>query len=145
MPSASAIEHKTPIREGERKVAMKAIRFLVLRAFLLIAFVTSYLYLLYGQEPRDHVPIPRNAAWNDLVIQINPTTDDSPNETLGKEIVVIQNFLKEHQSEISVGIYDITVFRAIERARARLRKADKDLETICSELSYKESQTQRER
>ena len=121
---------------------MKTIRVLFLRAFLLIAFVTSYLYLLYGQDPRDHVPIPRNTAWNDLIVQINPTADDSPNETLGKEIVVIQKFLMEHQSEINVGVYDITVFRAIDRARARLRKADKDLETISNELSYKENQTQ---
>ena len=116
---------------------MKTIRFLTVRAFLLIAFVNSYLYLLYGREPRDRVPIPQNAAWNELATQINPTADDSPKETLGKEIVVIQKFLREHQSEVTVGIYDITVFRAIDQARARLRRAGKDLETISNEWSHR--------
>ena len=37
--------------------------------------------------------------------------------------------------------YDITVFKAIDQARARLQKADKDLETIKNELSYKEYQS----
>src|SRR6266446_833654 len=86
------------------------------------------------------VSIVRNAAWNDLVRQMDPMTDDSPQETLGKEIVLIQKFLREHQFEVSIGIYDIAVFRAIDQARARLQKADKDLETIKNELSYKEYQ-----
>ena len=117
---------------------MKTIRFLVFRVFLLVAFITTYLYLLYGQERERSVPIVRNAAWNDLVNQVDLTGDNSPHETLGKEILLIQNFLREHQSEVSVGIYDIAVFRAIDQARARLQKADKDLETIRNELSYKE-------
>lgn len=117
---------------------MKTIRFLVFRVFLLVAFITTYLYLLYGQERERSVPIVRNAAWNDLVNQVDLTADNSPHETLGKEILLIQNFLREHQSEVSVGIYDIAVFRAIDQARARLQKADKDLETIRNELSYKE-------
>jgi hypothetical protein len=74
------------------------------------------------------------------VRQIDPSMDDSPHETLGKEIVLIQKFLREHQSEVSVGIYDINVFKAIDQARARLQKADKDLEAIRNELSYRESQ-----
>jgi hypothetical protein len=65
---------------------------------------------------------------------------DSPHETLGKEIVLIQKCLREHQSEVTVGIYDIAVFKAIDEVRARPQKADKDLETIRSELSYKEYQ-----
>lgn len=120
---------------------MKAIRSYVFRVFLLITFMTSYLYFLYGQE-RDHrVPILRNTAWNDLVRQIDPLADDSPRETLGKEIVLIQTFLREHQYEVSVRIYDLTVFKAIDQARARLQRADKDLETIKNELSYKEYET----
>lgn len=117
---------------------MKSVRFLVFRVFLLIAFLTTYLYFLYGQAREQGVPIARNAAWNDLVRQMDPSIDDSPHETLGKEIVLIQKFLKEHQSEASVGIYDIAVFKAIDRVRARLQKADKDLETIKNELSCKE-------
>ena len=95
---------------------MKTIRFLVFRVFLLIALITTYLYLLYGQEREHGVPIVRNAAWNDLVRVMDPSVDDSPRETLGKEIVLIQKFLREHQSEVSVGIYDVTVFKAIEQA-----------------------------
>lgn len=119
---------------------MKTIRFLIFRVFLLFAFLTAYLYFLYGQEREHGVPIVRNAAWNDLVTQIDFSENDSPRETLRKEVVLIQKFLREHQSEVSVSIYDITVFKAIDQARARLQKADKDLETIRKELSYKEYQ-----
>jgi hypothetical protein len=125
---------------SERRSPVKIIRFLVFRVFLLIAFLTTYLYFLYGQEREQSVPIVRNAAWNDLVRQIDLSMDDSPHEALGKEIVFVQKFLKEHQSEVSVGIYDINVFKAIDQARARLQKADKDLEAIRNELSYRESQ-----
>ena len=119
---------------------MKTIRFLVFRVFLLVAFITTYVYFFYGQERGDAVPIVRNVAWNDLVRQVDPSANDTPNETLGKEFVLIQKFLREHQFEVSVRIYDIAVFRAIDQARARLQKADKDLETIKNELAYKEVQ-----
>jgi len=119
---------------------MKAVRSLIFRVLLLTTFITAYLCFLYGQERQHSVSIVRNAAWNDLVRQMYPLTDDSPQETWGKEIVLIQKFLREHQSEVSVGIYNIAVFRAIDQARARLQKADKDLETIRNELSYKEYQ-----
>src|SRR5437870_12943559 len=132
MPHQTRIERRSPV---------KIIRFLVFRVFLLIAFLSTYLYFLYGQEREQGVPIVRNAAWNDLVREIDLSMDDSPHETLAKEIVLIQKFLREHQSEVSVGIYDITVFKAIDQARARLQKADKDLETIKNELSYKEYQS----
>jgi len=119
---------------------MKTVRYLVFRALLLVTFITAYVYFLFGQERQQSVSIVRNAAWNDLVRQMDPMTDDSPQETLGKEIVLIQKFLREHQFEVRVGIYDTAVFRAIDQARARLQKADKDLETIKNELSYKENQ-----
>jgi hypothetical protein len=129
--------------EGERSKEeghMKAIRFLVFRVFLLIAFMTAYLCLLYGQEHGHVVPIARNTAWNDLVIQVNPEMgEESPNSP-GKELLLIQSFLAEHKSEAIVGTYDITVLRAIDEVRARFQKADKDLETINNELSYKEVQ-----
>ena len=110
---------------------MKTIPFVVFRGFLLIAFLTTYLYLSYGQERQHTVSIVRNAAWNDLVRQIDPS------QTLGAEIVLIQKFLREHQFEASVGVYDIAVFKAIDQVRVRLQQADKDLETIRNELSYK--------
>ena len=55
-------------------------------------------------------------------------------------MLVIQKFLKAHETEVQVGIYDLEVFRAIDKARARLQKADKDLETLRNELSYREEQ-----
>ena len=119
---------------------MKTIRFLVFRVFLLIAFITSCFYFLYGQE-RGHVgPVVRNVAWNDLVTQFKYVPDDSPQESLFKEALVIQKFLSKHSTEESVTDYDIAVFRAIDQVRARLQKADKDLETIKKELSYKEQE-----
>jgi hypothetical protein len=124
---------------------MKTIRFLVFRAFLLVAFLMSYLHFLYGQERRQIVPIVRNMAWNDLVTQIKYMPDDSPQESLFKEVLVIQNFLSKHQTEESVTDYDISVFRAIDQVRARLQKPDKDLETIRKELSYKEQDARRGR
>jgi hypothetical protein len=127
------------LEDLQGRPSMKSVRFLAFRLFLLIAFL-AYLYALYEQERQQGVPIARNAAWNDLVRQIDPSMDDSPHETLGTEIVLIQKFLREHQSEVSLGIYDITVFKAIDQARARRQKADKDLETIKNELSYKEYQ-----
>lgn len=124
---------------------MKTIRFLVFRALLLVAFITSCLYFLYGQERGHGVPIVRNVAWNDLVTQIKYMPDDSPQESLFKEVLVIQKFLSKHSTEESVTDYDIAVFRAIDQVRARLQKADKDLETIRKELSYKEQEARRGR
>lgn len=63
---------------------------------------------------------------------------------LGDQILcitqVIQKFLKAHETEVQVGVYDLVVFRAIDKARARLQRADKDLETLRNELSYREEQ-----
>jgi hypothetical protein len=55
-------------------------------------------------------------------------------------MLIIQKFLKSHETEVRVGIYDVEVFKAIDQARARLQKADRDLETLRNELSYKEEQ-----
>jgi len=45
-------------------------------------------------------------------------------------MLVVQKFLKAHETEVRVGVYDLEVFRAIDQARARLQKADRDLETL---------------
>ena len=55
-------------------------------------------------------------------------------------MLIIQKFLKPHETEVKVGIYDVEVFKAIDQARARLQKADRDLEMLRNELSYKETQ-----
>ena len=57
---------------------------------------------------------------------------------MGQGMLVIQRFVKEHETEITVGVYDLAVFRAIDQVRARLHKADKDLKTLRNEVSYKE-------
>jgi len=67
--------------------------------------------------------------------------DDSPQDSLDKEMLVIQKFLKAHETEVTVGIYDVEVFKAIDRARARLQKADRDQEVLRNELSYREEQS----
>jgi hypothetical protein len=87
------------------------------------------------------VYIARNNAWNDFISQIASPADESPQDSFRKEIRIIQKFLKSHETEVRVGIYDVEVFKAIDQVRERLEKADKDLATFRSELSYKENQT----
>jgi len=119
---------------------MNIIRILLLRAFVLVILISSFVYVTHGKEGPSVVHITRNVAWNDFITQIKFLPDDSPQESLDKEMVVIQRFLKAHETETRVDIYDLEVFKAIDRARARLQKADKDLETLGRELSYKEQQ-----
>ena len=119
---------------------MKIKRILFSRAFLLLGLTSSYFFATYGKEGPSLVRIVRNAAWNDLITQIKFLPDDSPQDSLDKEMLVIQKFLKAHETEVQVGIYDLEVFRVIDKARARLQKADKDLETLRNELSYREEQ-----
>ena len=115
-------------------------RILLFRAFLLVTLISSYVYLTYGKEGPPVTHIVRNVAWNDFISQIKFLPDDSPQDSLDKEMLVVQKFLKAHETEVRVGIYDLEVFRAIDQARARLQKADRDLETVRNDLSYKEEQ-----
>ena len=120
---------------------MNITRILPIRAFLLITLLILFACLTYGTEGRPLVVhIVRNVAWNDFISQINFLPDDSPQDSIDKEMLVIQRFLREHETETNVGVYDLAVFRAIDQVRARLHKADKDLETLRNELSYKEEQ-----
>jgi hypothetical protein len=107
---------------------------------MLVILIGSYVYITYGKEGASVVHIVRNVVWNDFITQIKFLPDDSPQDSLNKEMLVIHKFLKAHETEGSVGIYDLEVFRAIDRARARLQKADKDLETLGNEISYEEQQ-----
>jgi len=111
---------------------------LLFRAFLLVTLIGSYVFLTYGKEGPSFVHIVRNEAWNDLITQIKFVPAASPEDSIDKEIVVIQRFLKAHEAEVRVDSYDLEVFKAIDRARTRLQKADRDLETLRNELSYKE-------
>ena len=120
---------------------MNITRILPIRAFLLITLLILLVCLTYGTEGRPSVVhIVRNVAWNDFIIQIKFLPLDSPQDSIDKEMLVIQRFLKEHETETNVGVYDLAVLRAIDQVRARLHKADKDLETLRNELSYKEEQ-----
>ena len=108
--------------------------------FLLPVVAGSCVRLAYGRGNSSGVPIARNVAWNDFVSQIRFLPDDSSEHSFAREVLTIQKFLKAHETEPRIGIYDLEVFRAIDRSRARLQKADKDLETLRNELSYKEEQ-----
>jgi hypothetical protein len=119
---------------------MNIIRILLLDAFVLVILISSFVYVTYAKEGPPVVHIVRNVAWNDFITQIKFLPDDSPEDSLDKEMLIIQKFLKAHETEMRVGIYDLEVFSAIDRARARLQKADRDLETLRNELSYKEEQ-----
>jgi len=119
---------------------MNIIRTLVFRAIVIIALISSCVYLAYGKESPS-VYIVRNVAWNDFIAQVASVPYESPQDSLGKEMLIIQKFLKSHEAEVKVGIYDVEVFKAIDQARARLQKADRDLETLRNELSYKEEQS----
>ena len=118
---------------------MNIVRTQLFRAIVMITLISSCVYLAHGKES-PNVYIVRNVAWNDFIAQIASVPNESPQDSLGKEMLIIQKFLKSHETEVKVGIYDVEVFKAIDQARARLQKADRDLETLRNELSYKEEQ-----
>jgi len=124
---------------------MNVVRVLLFRGLLLVTLISACVYLTYGKESSSVAHIVRNVAWNDFIAQIKFVPYDFPQDSLDKEMLVIQKFLKAHETEVRVGIYDLEVFKAIDQARARLQKADRDLETLRKELSYKEEQAKAER
>jgi hypothetical protein len=112
------------------------IRTQIFRAVVIITLISPCVYLAYGKES-PNIYFVRNVAWNDFIAQIASVPYESPQDSLGKEMLTIQRFLKSHETEVRVGIYDVEVFEDIDRARGR---ADRDLETLRNELSYKEEQ-----
>ena len=119
---------------------MNTVRNLLFRAFLLVSLISSCVYLTYVKEGPSLTHIMRNVAWNGFITQITFLPGDSPQDSLDKEMLVIQKFLEAHETEVRVCLYDLEVFKAIDQARERLQKADWDLETLLNELSYKEDQ-----
>ena len=111
-----------------------------LASFLIYVFIIASLFRSDGRASEREIPITRNIAWNDLLHQLDLAPDPVPHETVGQKLVVIQKFLKDHQTELRVDLYDIAVFNAIDEARARLQQADKDLKAIRDALSYREYQ-----
>jgi hypothetical protein len=119
---------------------MNIIRTQLFRAIVMVTLISSCIYLTYGKESPPGVDIVRNLDWNDFIAKIVSVPHEPPQDSLGKEMLIIQKFLKSHKTEVRVGIYDLEVFRAIDQARTRLQKADRDLETLRNELSRKEEQ-----
>ena len=124
---------------------MNITRILLFGAFLLVTITGLCVGRMFGKGHESVVPIMRNVVWNDFVSQIRFLPDDSAEDSFAKETLTVQRFLKAHATETRIGIYDLEVFRAIDHARARLQKADKDLETLRNELSYREEQAKLER
>ena len=125
-------------RPQTKKVAMSIVPTIFSPTFLLAIFFGTHVYLTYGKEGHPLAPIARNLAWNDLITPIRLLPQDPAEASPDKEMLVIRRSLKEHETEINVGVYDLAVCRAIEPVGARLHKADKDLETLRNEVSYKE-------
>jgi hypothetical protein len=119
---------------------MKVRRFARPGLFLTWVFLVVSLYQCYGGGRERTIPITRNLAWNDLLHQLDLAQNQVPRETVTQDLIVIQKFLSDHQTEAKITVYDITVFKAIDQARARLHEADRDLEAIRDALSYKEYQ-----
>jgi hypothetical protein len=116
---------------------MNTVRNLLFRAFLLVTLISSRVYLTYGKEGPSLTHIMRDVAWNGFITQITFCPGDSPQDSLDKEMFVIQKFLQAHESEVRVALYDLEVVKAIDQVRDRLQKADRGLETLRNELSYK--------
>jgi hypothetical protein len=102
-----------------RKITMSITRRGLLRVFLLLTVAGSYICLAYGKGDGSVVRIARNVAWNDFVFQIRFLPDDSSEGSFAREVLIIQKFLKAHETEPRIGIYDLEVFRAIDRSRAQ--------------------------
>jgi hypothetical protein len=108
----------------------------VIRGGLLLISIVSFVYLAYGRENPDEVRVTDSPAWSRLANEIRLYPEESPQDSLDKEMQVIQKFLKEHDGEARVGFHDPEVFRAIDHVRTRLQKADKALERLQNELSH---------
>ena len=93
-----------------KKIAMSIIP-TIFRALLLAIFFGAYIHLRDGKEGLFPIPVARHLPWNDFITQIRFLPQDSREAPLKKELPVIQRFLKEHETETSVGVYDLAVFR----------------------------------
>ena len=117
-----------------KKIAMSIIGAIFLRSLLLAIFFGAYVYLTYGKEGRFPVPVARHLSWNDFITQIL-YPHDSREVSLKKELPVIQRFLKEHETETNVGVYDLAVFRVDQPglSAATYKTLRNDLQRIASQ------------
>jgi hypothetical protein len=70
---------------------------------------------MYGKEDTSVVHIVRNVAWNDFITQIEFVRDDSPQDSLDKEMLVIHRFLKRYEIEVRVDIRDLEALKTINQ------------------------------
>ena len=84
-----------------------------------------------SQETHPPLPIPRNAAWNDFQRQVIAAHTN---------LETVRLYLTQHQTEVRLDEYDVPTLRALQDSRDELRQAEKDLQVIQDELSYKESE-----
>jgi hypothetical protein len=91
------------------------------RAIVMVTLISSSTYLASGKDSPPSVYIARNVAWNEFIAQIASVPYESPQDSLDKKMLILQKFLKSYETEVRVGIYEVS--KAIDQARARLQKA----------------------
>jgi hypothetical protein len=102
---------------------MNIIRTQFFRAIVIGTLFSSCICLTYGKESPASVYIVRNVAWNDFIAQIVSVPYESPQDSLGKEMLIIQKLLKSHETEVRVGIYDVEVFKAIDQVASSCQES----------------------
>ena len=73
-------------------------RTLLFRAIVMVTLISLCIYLTYGKASPSIVYIVRDVAWNDFIAQIASVPYESPQDSLGKEMRIIQKFLKAHEN-----------------------------------------------
>jgi hypothetical protein len=124
---------------------MNSIRNLLFHAVLLVILTSSSVFPMHGKEYTSVVRIVRNVPWNDFITQIEFSRNDSPQDSLDKEMLVIHRLFKAYEIEARVDIHDPEALKAIDQRRARLQQADSDLEILRDEVSFGEGQAKGER
>jgi hypothetical protein len=77
---------------------MNTIRIQLFCAIVMVALIGSCIYVVCG---KDRLPNVRNVAWNDFIAQIAAVLNESPQDSLGKEMLFVQEFLKSQETDES--------------------------------------------
>ncbi len=73
---------------------MNTLRSFLFRTLVQVSFATICVYLTYAKEDPALVPIARNLAWNDFIAQIKFLPQDSPQDSIDKEMLVIHRHIE---------------------------------------------------
>ena len=88
-----------------------------------------------GQTQEQQViPIPRNFAFNHMVTSLIRAHD---------HISILHRFMKSHEHQVKLAVYDIETFRALDSAEQELQEAANDLRAIREQLEWKEQSAQK--